>query len=641
MYENGGWYIGGKDGRELLRKAGGSIVSVQCNCKVKKHMIIKIVCCLLAVISVAATEIDYEIAAETGMGMLSVVLISLQGWGIVPFLMVILLGIIYYYILLNYAFQKDIAVFALLLSLFMVLGLCYRNATGIVLAVSNISQILKTAVVIIGYSIMFYSAIFFLQRWLYEKMRLQKTEEKIDKQAHYKMKVGLFLFICWLPYLIVLYPGTALFDAGTMLEQYFGYAPLTNHHPYFQILFLGFFVKVGCYLGSAAVGMFLYILLQECAFIAVLAYMMELFCKLKIRKKIRCILLLLYAFLPVFPVYALSAGKNINFAIVVLLLIIFMFELLEFEYEFIHNRKKVIMLPILLLLICLFRNEGLALVIGCFPCFLVIGRKHWKMFFGIFAGVFLFIALWFKIILPTAGVANGSIAESLSVPFMQTARTVAYYGTEMTEEEIEAIDCVLEFDTLPERYLPEFSDRVKEKYNNDATEEEIRAYLKVYWKQLIEHPVTYIDAFLNKCYGYVYPDDKGKTKAWFVVGADIYTLNEDGFNLKSRFPDAVKMLDDFLEAFRNIPMLGYTTSIGFYVWCMFLAMFFWFKSRKKKRLLLYVPELIVLLVCVASPVNAYFRYGLPIVFAVPFFVAITVYIIGTEREQFCMRQKRA
>lgn len=593
----------------------------------------KTISLLLAICSVAAMGIHFENLSE--MRGLHAVLASFRGWGLEQAVFTLGLAFFYHYIRKNYSVQKDIAVFSLFLSLLVVIGLCYRNATGIALSILNGAQIVKTLIVLTGYGTLLYCLVLVAYKWMNEltgKHVHQQAEESGSKE-HYRLKTGLFLFVCWLPYLVAFYPGSALYDAGTMLEQWFGYEPLTNHHPFFQILFLVFFVKIGIALGSAAFGMFLYVLVQVAAFIMVLVYMTDLLKRLGVSRQALRGLLCLYAFLPIFPVYAISVGKNINFSIVVLLLTIFMFEAALSPEAFVHSRVKMILLPVLLILLCLFRNEGLAIAVGCFPCFMILAKKYWKVFGGIFAGVLLFVAFWFKGVLPMAGVPNGSIAESLSIPFLQTARCVANYGSEMTEEEKEAIDNILIFDTLSERYLPEFSDRVKEQYNNDATKEEWEAYLKVYWKQFLDHPVIYLDAVLNKCYGYFYPDDRGRMKAYYVVGADIFRLNADGYDLKSRFPSLVESMNYFMDEFREIPLLGYTTSIGFYFWCTFLFMFCLIRCKKVKLLALYVPAVITLLVCVASPVNAYFRYGLSVVFTVPFFFFVTLYAFGEEKTQ--------
>ena len=600
-------------------------MSLQQDSMIRKETGSKVICLLLAICSVTAMSINFENIAE--MKGLYAVMASFHGWGLGQAVFTLCLAFLYYYICKNYSVQKDIAIFSLFLSLLVVIGLCYRNATGIALSILNGVQIVKTLIVIAGYGTMLYCLVLLVYKWMDRLAgeHVYKQAEESGSKDNYRLKTGLFLFVCWLPYLVAFYPGSALYDAGTMLEQYFGYEPLTNHHPYFQILFLVFFVKIGTALGSAAFGMFLYVLLQVAAFIMVLVYMTDLLKRIGVSMRALRVLICVYAFVPIFPVYAISVGKNINFSIVVLLLTVFMFETALSPDEFIHNRLKMILLPILLILLCLFRNEGLAITVGCFPCFMILAKKYWKRLGVIFAGVLLFVAFWFKGVLPMAGVPNGSIAESLSIPFLQTARCVANYGSEMTEEEKEAIDNILVYDTLAERYLPEFSDRVKDEYNNDATKGEWEAYLKVYWKQFLDHPVTYLDAVLNKCYGYIYPDDQGRTKAYYVVGADIFRLNADGYDLKSKFPALVEGMNYFMTYFREIPLLGYTTSIGFYFWCTFLFMFFLIRCKKAKLLALYVPAIITLLVCVASPVNAYFRYGLSVVFTVPFFFFVTLY----------------
>ncbi|MDE6844346.1 MAG: hypothetical protein K2J99_01075, partial [Lachnospiraceae bacterium] len=461
-------------------------MSLQQNSIIRKETGSKVICFLLAVCSVAAMSINFENIAE--MQGLNALLASFHGWGLGQAVFVLCLSVLYYNVRKNYPVYKDIAVFSLFLSILVVIGLCYKNATGIALSILNGVQSVKTLLVLTGYGTMLYCMVLLAYKWM-DRLAgdyVCKQIEETGGKEKYKLKTGLFLFICWLPYLAAFYPGSALYDAGTMLEQYFGYEPLTNHHPYFQILFLVFFVKIGTALGSAAFGMFLYVLLQVAAFIMVLSYMTDMLRKIGVSRLLLRVLLCVYAILPIFPVYAISVGKNINFSIVVLMLTIFMFEAALSPDAFIHNRIKMILLPVLLILLCLFRNEGLAIAVGCFPCFMLLAKKYWKRLGIIFAGVLLFVAFWFKGVLPMAGVPNGSIAESLSIPFLQTARCVASYGSQMTEEEKEAIDNILIYDTLAERYLPEFSDRVKDEYNNDATKEEWEAYLKVYWKQFLE-----------------------------------------------------------------------------------------------------------------------------------------------------------
>ena len=48
------------------------------------------------------------------------------------------------------------------------------------------------------------------------------------------------------------------------------------------------------------------------------------------------------------------------------------------------------------------------------------------------------------------GVKPGSTVEALSIPFQQTARTVKYYGNDLTKEEIDGISILFQYEQLAE-----------------------------------------------------------------------------------------------------------------------------------------------------------------------------------------------
>ena len=56
-------------------------------------------------------------------------------------------------------------------------------------------------------------------------------------------------------------------------------------------------------------------------------------------------------------------------------------------------------------------------------------------------------------------------------------------------------------------------------------------------------------------------------------------------------------------------------NIGFNVWLLIFMFAYLFYKSKYKELIYLLPSLALVLVCIASPVNCYFRYALPYVFA--------------------------
>ena len=68
-------------------------------------------------------------------------------------------------------------------------------------------------------------------------------------------------------------------------------------------------------------------------------------------------------------------------------------------------------------------------------------------------------------------------------------------------------------------------------------------------------------------------------------------------------------------AFPYIPVLNILVNIAINVWILLFMGAYYFYRKKYKEIIYLLPSFVLILVCFASPVNAYFRYALPYVFA--------------------------
>ena len=112
-------------------------------------------------------------------------------------------------------------------------------------------------------------------------------------------------------------------------------------------------------------------------------------------------------------------------------------------------------------------------------------------------------------LLPALKISPGSDREWMGFFYQQTARYVRDYPDEVTVQEWEAIDGVLEYDKLAEAYNPITSDPVKfDAYRSEQTWKERKAYFKAWFQQFLKHPGVYVEASINGCYGFFYPGSK-------------------------------------------------------------------------------------------------------------------------------------
>ena len=75
------------------------------------------------------------------------------------------------------------------------------------------------------------------------------------------------------------------------------------------------------------------------------------------------------------------------------------------------------------------------------------------------------------------------------------------------------------------------------------------------------------------------------------------------------------ILSSYGKVFKYIPVLGLFVNIGFNVWVLIFMLGYLLYKKKYNSMVYLVPSLILVFVCIASPVNTYFRYALPYIFA--------------------------
>ena len=440
----------------------------------------------------------------------------------------------------------------------------------------------------------------------------------------------LVILVCYIPYMICFYPAILSNDPSFQIKQYYGidnkystYVNLidedviiTNHHPVIHTLLLGSCLDIGHKINNDNLGLFIYTIIQTLVLACTLAYTIKYMKKLGMNIKYRFIVLLIYSLVPVFPFYALSPVKDVIFGSLIILYIMLI-------NEFVRNKninyKQVIYSILLMIFICLFRNNGIYTIILSFPFLFFINKNNLKKYILIFVIILSFNYSYNNIILPYFKITPGSVREMLSIPFQQTARYVKYHEEDITKEEKETIDKILGYDTLAKRYKPELSDKVKNGFNRDASKADLSKYFKVWFNGLLKHPLTYIEATINNTYGYFYPI---KTN-WYIYFQYKDIINEDGFDYHYNSLDTGRsILSIFGLIFPYIPFIGLLVNIAFNVWIIiFLFTYLLFKKKYKSLIYLSIP-LSLILVCFASPANVYFRYALPFVFGMPLIISI-------------------
>lgn len=536
----------------------------------------------------------------------------------------------------NIELTKSKIFFIILLDIFLLISNVFINTENLSYLYKNIWLILYNLIRFIAIYIVLKRSLIYFENFI-KNHEFKLKENKIINLflKHPFLFSFIAILICWSIYVIAFYPIILSPDPSFQIKQFFNvrtkYADyailldnnvfLTNHHPVFHTMILGYSLKLGRFLLNDNFGLFIYSLTQ----LLVLAFTLSLTIKYlnenNVNKKIVFIVLLLYCFIPMFPLYAMSGVKDTYYTCFIILYVMKLDKIIRSKQEKL-SYKEMIQLLLIMFAVCLFRNNGIYVLILSFPLILIYSKKYFQTLLVIFIGVLAFYGTYTKVLLPSLKITDGSIRETLSIPFQQTARYVKYYDKDLSKNDIKVIDKVLEYETLAKRYNPTISDPVKNEFNKYTTKKELLAYLKVWFKCFFKHPLVYIEATLNNIYGYFSPQSTN----WYIYYKYDTRITEDKLvNYHYNNLSSLRLiLSSFAQGFPYIPLIGLISNIGFNTWLLLGLTTYSIFKKKKEYLIVLSPLLISLLICVASPVNTYFRYAMPFIFIMPFIFTLIV-----------------
>lgn len=424
--------------------------------------------------------------------------------------------------------------------------------------------------------------------------------------------VFFLLLALWAPVIILSYPGNLCYDFLGQIQQGLGITGYSTHHPLLHTLLAGGVVRLGELLtGSRDVGLFFYILMQSAALAAALAGTAARLAKRRVSLVLRLAVVCVYGLAPMYSNIVSTAIKDVPFMAAFIWYILVLEELTA---EGAEGRKPLYWCKLLLAqtLAGLLRNNGIYVVV---LTGIVLAFVYGKKLLLYTAALPLVICLGVNGALALGcNARQGSMGEMLSVPFQQTARYLRLYGSELTEEEREAIDGVLtDAGAVAEWYRPDSADPVKSLYLKDSGAGRLGAYFKVWLAGFFRHPAVYLEAFFVHVYGWFDPG---------VTNAVRYEAASDLFRQGGLIPGADKALIFAYRLAGYIPFLAVLENVGVYTWLLFILGGIVLRKKIKKGVLL-APLFVSLLVCMAAPCfYLHPRYAFPIMFTIPFLFGI-------------------
>lgn len=481
-----------------------------------------------------------------------------------------------------------------------------------------------------------------------QKMRNRDSQMKgrIFQGRYRWLLLSGILFLCWIPYFILCYPGNMTLDAQDELAQVFQQKgdswtyytmvhenendnAINNHQPVAYTCMMGGMALLGKKMGDINIGIAMAAILQMLAAVAVITYLLCFLHRKKVPLPYLYGCLIFFALFPVFPMYAVTITKDMPFAVVMLWMLLELYQVIQAG----RNQEPAILHSVLYVVsavfFCLLRNNGSYILILLLPFlfFLLKKKTKWKVLLLTAIPIVFYFVCFLRVILPLADIAGGSKREMLCVPFQQTARYVSEWGDDgLSEEDIQALDKILNFQgdvsVLAERYDPVYADPVKGWFNKWSTSEDLANYLRVWAKMVVRHPGTAVAATLHN--NFLLTSSSGCGKIVYVNSIEKYkdsNIQWYGVSENSYGREMREALEKSLEYMSRLPGVGLLFSIGVYDWLIVFALMVLIARRQYDSL----SAGLVLLMCIATSVLGpviYMRYALAWIMGLPFLLAV-------------------
>lgn len=458
------------------------------------------------------------------------------------------------------------------------------------------------------------------------------------------------ILLCWLPYIILLRPGTLSWDTGDQLAQFFGISAfgypggtIYNHHPFIDTYIFGFFALLGIKTtGKILSGLFLLVLLQNISMAATYAFGFSYIQKnFRIKNGIFAISFLVVALSPIMPIYMCLIVKDSLHLVFLAPWSLMYVHLCRTKLNALTSIKFDIFFLATSTLVSLTKGTGVIVVtLSCLLLVFVPRSRKLSKVFAVTIGLFCFSLTSFIIpkFYSALNIVPTDSQQYFVIPLQLTARFATEHPEDATAEEKQVIDDfnLYTFDQMGNQYNPFSTDPVTMYKLKDPSKS--LDYLKVWASQGLRHPMSYIDSLASiesGWFAFAHSHQASPLTEPYDVNTNQFTAptisqsNHDTYGKLGQSDgsgrDVTSVLNTYLY-FLQTPLVNTLASTPVWTWILplFIAFTLLRNKQLRSRWIWFMPYLLCMLSLYACSVSYISRYALPMLALGPLFVSLGV-----------------
>ena len=450
--------------------------------------------------------------------------------------------------------------------------------------------------------------------------------DRKHSRAVFAGSFGIIAVVYLIYLFFVSYPANAYSDAWRITQCFTGY--YSNHTTVYHTYIIKACIEIGKKLfGNNTAGIATFNVVQILFMAFCFAYIIALLYKMHAPKWILIAVLLYYAIIPYHIFYSTSVNQNAMFGAATVLLTALLVQIMNSRESCRQIRLLAVGYFIISICFCLFRtNAYYAYCLFVFCLVLCLARlficshksgkcSRWTLYkyFGLLTLSLVVVGICSILRGPMIrhlNVRQVDTVESLSIPIQQIARTI-YDGKELSEEQRELLNNVVDLDQIPATYTSWISDPMKDlirdRGNQDYISQHAGEFLHLWVILGFQYPGEYAKAWVDQTAGYW----SLNTCSIDYYQDKVFTLEDYNIkgNIRSAFLNSV--WDEYTYMFNHVYFLRLFLCVGIQVWLMLIL--FFVNTLNHKNILWLIPILglwITLLIAVPVADELVYAYGI-------------------------------
>lgn len=428
---------------------------------------------------------------------------------------------------------------------------------------------------------------------------------------------AVVIFLCWLPYYVLYYPGIVLGDSVSQIEQALGNWVLQNHHPVMHTQFIRLCIWLGSLYGDLTLGIAIYSIVQMLLLAAMYGYMIAWLSRKRVPMIALVCITAFYALMPFFGAMSIAMWKDPLFGTVGMVLSLELYDYVAATMagDREGQRRRLCRILIEALALAFLRNNGVYILLFALLVLLVIALLRSNLRRGcinLMLSMLAVVSIHSVITGPVytrLGVMAGEKVESVGLFLNQMASVAAADDGVMSDEDAAFMDHLLPLEQYAEKYRPCVVDKLKWDNEFDGTylSDHMPEFVRTYLSLGMKNPGKYIDAWAMMTFGYWAPD-------YWQFNSDKWNVPNGDFNIVANSDLDIRQTPLYelptTGRYGIFTLYGSMISLGLVDWMMLFACLVLITRRDTAGITAMTISLGALAtMLIASPFYYWQRYG--------------------------------